>query len=151
MDWCSVYVTPQGLPKYIYLSPPLIFPTTYNGIRTKNRPVWITPGAAPIRWTGSIRNPHWEQKNGMRVTLSYLPGPTFIPFHGKVCIRIWAITCSWIHTIITDIHDHLWFCKIISFIIIIIFYIEFLELVFSTFLFSYRWRFIYIRNAINAY
>jgi hypothetical protein len=49
MDWCSVYLTPQGLPKYIYLSLPLIFPTTYNGIRTKNRPVWITPGAAPIR------------------------------------------------------------------------------------------------------
>ena len=62
MDWCSVYLTPQSLPKYIYLSPPLIFPTTYNGIRTKNRPVWISPGAAPIRWMGPIRNPHWEQK-----------------------------------------------------------------------------------------
>jgi hypothetical protein len=62
MDWCSVYLTPQGLPKYIYLSPPLIFPTTYNGIRTKNRPVWITLGAAPIRWMGPIRNPRWEQK-----------------------------------------------------------------------------------------
>jgi hypothetical protein len=62
MDWCSVYLTPQGLPKYIYLSPPLIFPTTYNGIRTKNRPVWITPDAAPIRWMGPIRNPPWEQK-----------------------------------------------------------------------------------------
>jgi hypothetical protein len=60
MDWCSVYLTPQGLPKYIYLSPPLIFPTTYNGIRTKNRPVWITPGAAPIRWMGPIRNPNWR-------------------------------------------------------------------------------------------
>jgi hypothetical protein len=42
--------------------PPLIFPTTYNGIRTKNRPGWITPGAAPIRWMGPIRNPRWEQK-----------------------------------------------------------------------------------------
>ena len=62
MDWCSVYLIPQGLPKYIYLSPPLIFPTTYNGIRTKNRPVWITPGTAPIRWKGPIRNPRWEQK-----------------------------------------------------------------------------------------
>ena len=62
MDWCSVYLTPQGLPKYIYLSPPLIFPTTNNGIRTKNRPVWITPGAPPIRWMGPIRNPRWEQK-----------------------------------------------------------------------------------------
>jgi hypothetical protein len=62
MDWCSVYLTPQGLLKYIYLSPPLIFPTTYNGIRTKNRPVWITLGAAPIRWTGLIHNPRWEQK-----------------------------------------------------------------------------------------
>ena len=28
MDWCSVYLTPQALPKYIYFSPPLIFPTT---------------------------------------------------------------------------------------------------------------------------
>jgi hypothetical protein len=36
MDWCSVYLALQGLPKYIYLSSPLIFPTTYNGIRTKN-------------------------------------------------------------------------------------------------------------------
>ena len=62
MDWCSVYLTPQGLPKYIYLSAPLIFPTTYNGIMTKNRPVWITLGAAPIRWMGPIRNPRWEQK-----------------------------------------------------------------------------------------
>jgi hypothetical protein len=26
MDWCSVYLAPQCLPKYIYLSPPLIFP-----------------------------------------------------------------------------------------------------------------------------
>jgi hypothetical protein len=62
MDWCSVYLTPQGLPKYIYLSPPLIFPTTYNEIGTKNRLVWITPGSAPIRWMGPIRNPRWEQK-----------------------------------------------------------------------------------------
>jgi hypothetical protein len=62
MDWCSVYLTPEGLPKYIYLSPPLICPTTYNGIRTKNRLVWITPGAAPIHWMGPIRNPRWEQK-----------------------------------------------------------------------------------------
>ena len=30
MDWCSVYLTPQALPKYIYLSPPLIFPTTLS-------------------------------------------------------------------------------------------------------------------------
>ena len=62
MNWCSVYLTPQDLPKYIYLSPPLIFPTTYNGIRTKNRPVWITLGAAPIHWMGPIHNPRWEQK-----------------------------------------------------------------------------------------
>jgi hypothetical protein len=58
MDWCSVYLTPQDLPKYIYLSPPLIFPTTYNGIRTKIRLVWITPGPAPIHWMGPIRNPY---------------------------------------------------------------------------------------------
>ena len=28
MNWCSVYLTPQALPKYIYLSHPLIFSTT---------------------------------------------------------------------------------------------------------------------------
>jgi hypothetical protein len=71
MDWCSVYLTPQGLAKYMYLSPPLIFPTTCNGIRTKNRPVWITPGAAPIRWMEPIRNPRCT--SGLKVTLSYLP------------------------------------------------------------------------------
>jgi hypothetical protein len=76
MDWCSVYLTPQGLPKYIYLSPPLIFPTTYNGIRTKHRPVWITPGAAPIRWMGPIRNPRWEQKRteGYVIVSGVTPG-----------------------------------------------------------------------------
>ena len=62
MDWCSVYLTPQGLPKYIYFSPLLIFPTTYSEIRRKNRPVWITPGPAPIRWMGPIHNPPWEPK-----------------------------------------------------------------------------------------
>jgi hypothetical protein len=71
MDWCSIYLAPQGLPKYIYLSPPLIFPTTYNGIRTKNHPVWITSGTAPIRWMGPIHIPRWEQKR-TGVTLSYL-------------------------------------------------------------------------------
>jgi hypothetical protein len=62
MDWCSIYLTPQDLPKYIYLSLPLIFPTTYNGIRTKYRPVWIIPGTAPICWMGQICNLCWEQK-----------------------------------------------------------------------------------------
>ena len=66
MDWCNVYLTPQGLPKYIYLSPPLIFPTTYNGIRTKNRPVWFTPALLPyVEWdrfvtlAGSIHDVVW--------------------------------------------------------------------------------------------
>ena len=76
MDWSSVYLAPQDLPKYIYLSPPLIFPTTYNGIRTKNCPVWISPGAAPILYV------EWDRfvtlagsKSGLRVTLSYLLVP----------------------------------------------------------------------------
>ena len=66
MDWCSVYLTPQGLPKYIYLSPPLIFPTTYNGIRTKNRPEWYVEWDRFVTLAGS--------KSGLRVTLSYLCG-----------------------------------------------------------------------------
>jgi hypothetical protein len=66
----------QRLLNYIYLSPPLIFPTTYNGIRTKHRPVWITPGAAPIRWMGPIRNPRWEQKRteGYVIVSGVTPG-----------------------------------------------------------------------------
>jgi hypothetical protein len=35
MDWCSVYLTPQALSKYIYLSPPLIFPTTLTELGQK--------------------------------------------------------------------------------------------------------------------
>jgi hypothetical protein len=35
MDWCSGYLTPQALPKYIYLSPPLIFPTTSTELGQK--------------------------------------------------------------------------------------------------------------------
>ena len=35
MDWCSVYLTPQALPKYIYLSPPLIFPITSTELGQK--------------------------------------------------------------------------------------------------------------------
>ena len=35
MDWCSVYLTPQALPKYIYLSPLLIFPTTSTELGQK--------------------------------------------------------------------------------------------------------------------
>jgi hypothetical protein len=75
MDWCSIYLTPQDLPKYIYLSSPSIFPTTSNGIRTKNHPMWITPGAAPIRWMGPIRN----QVNAASI-------------HGRL-ISIWKFEC----------------------------------------------------------
>ena len=50
MDWCSVYLTPQALPKYIYLFTPSEF----------------TPGAAPLRWMGPNRNPRWN-KSGLRV------------------------------------------------------------------------------------
>jgi hypothetical protein len=34
-NWCSVYLTPQALSKYIYLSPPLIFPTTSTELGQK--------------------------------------------------------------------------------------------------------------------
>jgi hypothetical protein len=35
MDSCSVYLTPQALFKYIYLSLPLIFPTTSTELGQK--------------------------------------------------------------------------------------------------------------------
>jgi hypothetical protein len=41
---------------------PVNFSNHFNGIRTKKRPVWITPGAAPLHWMGPNRNPRWEQK-----------------------------------------------------------------------------------------
>jgi hypothetical protein len=69
MDWCSVCLTPQALPRYIYLSPPLIFPTTSTELGQKKHPVWITPGVASLRWMGPNRNPRWS-KSGLRVTLS---------------------------------------------------------------------------------
>ena len=55
MDWCSVYLTPQDLPKYIYLSPPLIYsnhlqqgfqsgpvPSTFTRLRSCIVPAEIT-------------------------------------------------------------------------------------------------------------
>ena len=33
--------------------------------------MWITPGAAPLRWMGPNRNLHWST-SGLRVTLLYL-------------------------------------------------------------------------------
>ena len=35
MDWCSIYLTNKALSKYIYLSPPLIFPTTSTELGQK--------------------------------------------------------------------------------------------------------------------
>jgi hypothetical protein len=45
--------------------------TKTSDIRTKNFPMWITPGAAPLRWMEPNRNRHWNT-SGLRVTLSYL-------------------------------------------------------------------------------
>jgi hypothetical protein len=71
MDWCSVYLTPQGLPKYIYLSPPLIFPTTYNGIRTKNVRCESLRALLPyVEWDRFVTLA--GSKSGLRVTLLYL-------------------------------------------------------------------------------
>jgi hypothetical protein len=71
MDWCSVYLTPQGWLKYIYLSPLLIFPTTYNGIRTKNARCESLRALLPyVEWDRFVTLA--GGKSEMRVTLSYL-------------------------------------------------------------------------------
>ena len=73
MDWCSVYLTPQCLPKYIYLSPPLIFPTTYNGIRKKTARYESLRALLPyVEWDRFVTIA--GSKSGLRVTLSYLCG-----------------------------------------------------------------------------
>ena len=95
-------LTPQDLPKCIYLSPPLIFPTTSNGIRTKNRPVWITPGAAPIRWMGPIRNPRWEQKRteGYVIVSSRYPALPFSrPLQSKIVFSVSHPTLAFLYQI----------------------------------------------------
>ena len=71
MDWCSVYLTPQGLPKYIYLSPLLIFSTTYNGIRTKNAQCESLQALLPCFEWDRFVTLIWS-KSGLRVVLSYL-------------------------------------------------------------------------------
>ena len=62
MDWCRVYSTPQVLPKYIYFSPPLIFPTTYNGIRIKKTPGVNHFGHCSITLNGTESQPSLEHK-----------------------------------------------------------------------------------------
>ena len=73
-DGSSYYVDVdvEALPKYIYLSPPLIFPTTYNGIRTKKN-IRCESLRALLPYA------EWDQfvtlagsNSGLRVTLSYL-------------------------------------------------------------------------------
>ena len=71
MDWCSAYLTPQALSKYIYLSPLLIFPTTSAEL-----------GQQTARCESPRELLHyveWDRivtlagsKSGLRVTLSYL-------------------------------------------------------------------------------
>jgi hypothetical protein len=69
MDWCSVYLTPQALSKYNYLSPPLIFPTTSTELGQK------TAQCESLR--ALLHYVEWDRifagsKSGLRVTLSYL-------------------------------------------------------------------------------
>ena len=71
MDWCSVYLTRQGLPKYIYLSPPLICPTTYNGLRTQTSRYESLRTLLPyVEWDRFVTLA--GSKSELRVTLSYL-------------------------------------------------------------------------------
>ena len=57
--------------KYIYLSPLLIFPTTYNGIRTKNARCESLRALLPyVEWDRFVTLA--GGKSEMRVTLSYL-------------------------------------------------------------------------------
>ena len=80
MDWCSIYLTPQALSEYIYLSPPLIFPTTSTELGQK------TARYESLR--ALLHYVEWDRivtlagsKSGLRVTLSYLsplPLPLFL-------------------------------------------------------------------------
>jgi hypothetical protein len=58
INWilCSIYVLVDHVIHYVSFTP-VNLSNHFNGIRTKNRPVWITPGAAPLRWMGPNRNP----------------------------------------------------------------------------------------------
>jgi hypothetical protein len=69
MDWWSVYLSPQALPKYIYLSPPLIFPTTSTELGQKT-------ARCESLWA-LLHYVEWDRiatlagsKSGLRVTLS---------------------------------------------------------------------------------
>jgi hypothetical protein len=50
-------------------------------------PVWIIPGAAPIRWIGPIRNPRWEQKR----TEGYVMVSINLEFSKMVVILTWIL------------------------------------------------------------
>jgi hypothetical protein len=71
MDWCSVYLTPQALSKYIYLSPPLIFPTTSTELGQQTaRCESLRALLHYVKWVRIVTLA--GSKSGLRVTLSYL-------------------------------------------------------------------------------
>ena len=82
MDWCSVYLTPQGLPKYIYLSPLLIFPTTSNGIRTKKNAQCESLRALLqyVEWDRFVTLTGAQAEWGLRYSIYYFPCFEFVQF-----------------------------------------------------------------------
>ena len=99
MDWCSVYLTPQALSKYIYRSPPLMFPTTSVELGQK------TARCESLRVL--LHYVEWDRivtlavsKSGLRVTLLYLV------FHVWVKCQSSHIVCFNNTIILNIIHVH---------------------------------------------
>jgi hypothetical protein len=71
MDWCNVYLAPQALSKYIYLSPPLIVPTTSTELgQTIARCESLRVLLHYVEWDRIVTLA--GSKSGLRATLSYL-------------------------------------------------------------------------------
>jgi hypothetical protein len=99
MDWCSAYLTPQALSKYIYLSPPLIFPTTSTELGQKT--------ARCESFRALFHYIEWDRivtlagsKSGLRATLSYLKKKTHFRFFRdsrgeKINTSSCALQCSY--------------------------------------------------------
>jgi hypothetical protein len=99
MDWCSVYLAPQALSKYIYRSPPLMFPTTSVELGQK------TARCESLRVL--LHYVEWDRivtlavsKSGLRVTLLYLV------FHVWVKCQSSHIVCFNNTIILNIIHVH---------------------------------------------
>ena len=95
MDWCSVYLTSQALTKYIYLSPPLIFPTISTELGQKTaRCESLRVLLHYVEWDRFVTLNGAQAEWGLRYRIYLSPCSCTLLY---VCSLVLAhVLCSWV-------------------------------------------------------